>query len=859
MLFRVSFFVTLLLTSASCSSSLFTGTGEDLDVLKSQKTHTSHSECASIDLSKRDLDAPTFKKMLHCFNASGDLEALDRFTNTLDEQEMPAIVSLANGLLGLAPDLSTAEFFKLLEDALITANQSLSYPDVRSGVDFLRKERTTSGQSFFLRPFELVKSFHLTEAESSEASERLSRLIDDGRLDRMIQGLPLFITREEPVLRPLYDASSAFFNKGFVRESRAFLNQAALFIKHPEFPEFLKFVENSALHFAEPTVSEPYFGTSYNTIYSRVQSQECVLDPGSARARTLQIIDDYQNQVTTWDLVNGFPRRSWEYSEIKAVLEPVLDKISSPTQSDPNQPLWKGVLKTLHQTPEVLLSWMRDRSVDDQPILYFYPGEKTPRVRLINSLERLELILINSDFSYGFLIYQPGNNAYNFMAEIAKSWGDEPPEKWPEEIRNQFPNPTPGKSWPNTLRETYEEMLNTLNDFVSFAGTPDLPVCDARNSSDTFQSNALGLIPFDVKVRLFNMKQLIDVIKDNLPDSKTPFAGGMKFIRDLLFEIYISTPSQYRNPKAGEKNNFSFLTRASALGSFHQISKQLRKFGFTGTGFASENSALLDFFKTAVSSAKYPEFERISEMIFVKDLEHRLFWSFMEMIFETIANHSSDLNWIKQLAFYTIAMGENFGWTRPALITGEAILNENQDYLIDHTDVLGKMLSSKIVSQWVRSLYEQEESKGKLFLGSQVRSWLEQPSLALDGMNILKALEKDSQISDSLNLFATRLEVLLDSSDFKSSGLEEISKDLLHFFEEMPAEGEPQIAKRVREFLVARMQTEGLDLPSDLEEFWRLTAKHPDEVYQILENFTRHLENGDLGDLQGLLRRALRR
>ena len=52
----------------------------------------------------------------------------------------------------------------------------------------------------------------------------------------------------------------------------------------------------------------------------------------------------------------------------------------------------------------------------------------------MNSLDRLELIVINADMQY----LLPENFALKFLALVGESWADEPRELWPIEIKEKF-------------------------------------------------------------------------------------------------------------------------------------------------------------------------------------------------------------------------------------------------------------------------------------------------------------------------------------------------------------------------------------------------------------------------------------
>ena len=118
-----------------------------------------------------------------------------------------------------------------------------------------------------------------------------------------------------------------------------------------------------------------------------------------------------------------------------------------------------------HYNPSRLLKWLYPRAIDYRPILYSYfdeQGNPTPiRVRLVSTLDRLELVLIHVDFTLsqlannavvtgladiGTLIggASPYKNlALDFLTKYSRAFGDLDPALFPEEIRAQFQGARP--------------------------------------------------------------------------------------------------------------------------------------------------------------------------------------------------------------------------------------------------------------------------------------------------------------------------------------------------------------------------------------------------------------------------------
>lgn len=127
------------------------------------------------------------------------------------------------------------------------------------------------------------------------------------------------------------------------------------------------------------------------------------------------------------------PRDEWDFKTIRERIQPIIDRIKVTSDSikvDDSQSRAKTVVDSQiefmkyftlpkgtkaavdergipHFQPEQLAKWLYDRSVDYQLITYYYVDEEeeknfkteeSRRVRLVNSLDRLEIVLNNVDF-----------------------------------------------------------------------------------------------------------------------------------------------------------------------------------------------------------------------------------------------------------------------------------------------------------------------------------------------------------------------------------------------------------------------------------------------------------------------------
>ncbi len=375
------------------------------------------------------------------------------------------------------------------------------------------------------------------------------------------------------------------------------------------------------------------------TIGKWVEYKECEDREHQINLRVQEIIDEARTNVSTWDLVSldsqagrKVTRKSWSQTEIYDFLEWMLNQFTTsekqkgvswklldaylhffqyfslPEEGGPDQP------RTLsaHYRVSDLLDWLYERSLDYRLILYFYPGEDRPRVRLVNTLDLLELVLINTDDSNPLLNWGK-NMGLAFVQEYAEAWGDLPRNLWPPEIQEKFPQN--GDS-PKTLLEATQGILNRSTSLENLEiltyrifGTPQLPSCyrNLEGESSPVQApfksktaffsallaaQAVGLDFVDTQRKIFNLWQVNSVLIENSTGSgkgkfkpmfppkdpeKVILGGGLEIMRDLFFQILYSTPEKDRDPSKGDHNYLSLILRAARMGTLSQLGKQLQR------------------------------------------------------------------------------------------------------------------------------------------------------------------------------------------------------------------------------------------------------------------------------------------
>ncbi|MFN7684028.1 MAG: hypothetical protein ACK5QT_01270 [Oligoflexia bacterium] len=294
---------------------------------------------------------------------------------------------------------------------------------------------------------------------------------------------------------------------------------------------------------------------------------ECLEDSASQRARIDELAADYRDSVMGWrlDPVTGRPPQRWDLEQLKSDLKQIFPHFADPARGHLPEGL-SQFMRRFSNSAE-LSDWIALRANDWRVIPYFYPGEKAPRAKIVNSLDLLELLLINADFNFG----SSQNYAFKFLTAIALAWGDEPRERWPAYIRAKYGN---GRR-PPTLAEAYSEILGTLEFSEKVIGYPKMPECSGERDRS-------GFFPAWLEARVFNMRQLVAVIEEGLPKnglSLSGRAGGMRLLRNLLFDMYLSTPGtrvDHRHAAAGSQHAFFVAVRLAHMGVFRQISRGSR-------------------------------------------------------------------------------------------------------------------------------------------------------------------------------------------------------------------------------------------------------------------------------------------
>src|SRR5690606_33414599 len=120
-----------------------------------------------------------------------------------------------------------------------------------------------------------------------------------------------------------------------------------------------------------------------------------------------------------WDAEGRLPTR-WDPEELEA-------RIGDLSKVMGSRNLRRHLYRFLSEIgEETVTHWFFSRASDPVPVALMDPETRMLRVRWMTSLDRLESILVNSDFRLDLFGHEFGvNYGLKFIGRFAEAWGDE--------------------------------------------------------------------------------------------------------------------------------------------------------------------------------------------------------------------------------------------------------------------------------------------------------------------------------------------------------------------------------------------------------------------------------------------------
>ncbi|OFZ78514.1 MAG: hypothetical protein A2583_05515 [Bdellovibrionales bacterium RIFOXYD1_FULL_53_11] len=723
--------------------------------------------------------------------------------------------------------------------ACLGSRSGAEFGDAIREIEMLRKNGTSDGVPYYDVLLGFVSSMRIGAPAMRDLSKRFLSWADDGRLYRLLDLVPAVASGragDGTVVEALSDVLRKLLERAR-GPLRRLLDAAAIAVKEPAAPEALKF--------ARAVIEKTGSGISGDSSAARLPPlvpdiktrEELARLAGEHEkapdvpVRVAEITDEFNEALNNWELVDGKPRRAWEYRELRTAFEPVVRKLAESARGDGGKSVRRALLNVMEYfdlRPEdatllrpSLYKWLMDRAVDFKPILYYYPGDRRPRARLVNSLDRFEILLLNADFSF----ITRSNVGLDFLAMIGGAWGDEPREFWPVEIRRKFPEGSGRR--PMTLAEAsakIEKVLRLSRKFAGFPGSMKLPV--SRR----------------LKERIFNMAQVFPVITENLPDSGHANAFGLKVLRKLFYELHTSSPAgRSRSASAGRKNNLSVVTAMVRLGLMRQVGRLVMR--FDPVRHPEQSAALVDFFEGLADAAQSKGAARLLDAVFSNmDGRDDLVWKALKALYDLVDLGPEMSLRLKNAGFYGIAAlggidagGELAGAAADAIAADRA-------YVSSRIGIIKNLFGDYRIDEVARSLFAAsvgmpEERQGFIKV---VRSLLAHEGIGADAVRVLSAVD-DSGAGPGL-LFE-RMKALRNDGVFRNLEAARMASDVADFFEEDGA-----AARSVRVFLGARLSSRGGGSgPGDVERILEMMADR--KFPAALGVLGKYIHNGRLPEI----------
>jgi hypothetical protein len=784
---------------------------------------------------------------------------------------VPQLLPEWKGCVGLSPTVRLDQYENpahadALDNYLQCLDSDGKHADIVSVFQYLRGEKTSTGKPLLHHWLDQMHALDLSPTAIQQVIRSFFNLYDEGVLFRAVDVLPWWLSYDfdggkgsapSTLLSPLVDVIG-----GIVRKAGDSLVRIEKFagqlVPEDAIPGAIEFV-NSVTK-SQPAVT-PFTDTvayPVKPFQGPLWQYECLSRPSDQAARADRLVRDYQGAVAAWRVDSqGRPRYAWSKKDLRDELAPLAQKFGDPGQGPVVSKLVdflrmmslrdgeRPVQGRLHHWSE-LRDWLALRASDWHLIPYFYPGEESPRVKMASTLDLFEMLVINADFNF----ILPENYALKFLGLVGRAWGDEPRSLWPADIQQMYAR----GGRPQTLREAFEEIKSTQGLAETLIGYPDLPDCPRGRTGQ----HGISLVPLDVKARVFNLSRIISVIEQNLPDTAGPYRGGMKILRNILYQLWSSTPSNDRGTSDGWKNNLSLGPRLSRLGAFRQVSRAVRLAILDENQGAREGDRVLNaVVESLVTAASQSQAGSAANAVFRSDPGNRFFFSLFDFGYDLLVRPRGQEQ-IRESILYGVAALRSPVLADGLVQNASMLFWNNRPDVLNVLPVAGDLLASTKVASTIRAFESwQPQSQSDVdarrdfddVLQKALRATIDGKVLSVDALRLLSVLST-TDMKSPWDEFIRRKNLLDTNPDYSALRVSELVDVAVEFL----TEKDPKTALAAHEL---RQYLGGQLSSGQIHEYLLWIERDPDGVRRFLAAVGRASGNGDLKDLLRLARRAL--
>jgi hypothetical protein len=340
----------------------------------------------------------------------------------------------------------------------------------------------------------------------------------------------------------------------------------------------------------------------------------------------------------------------------------------------------------------------------------------------------------------------------------------------------------------------------------------------------------------------------------------------MEVMRDLFFEVYASTPDEFKGFTSDDKNNLSFVTQAARIGAFRQIGRIFQELP------DSDNNELLNQIVIGlVRASSAPGMRQLLEALTTRDPEHRLFWRLFDQVYDVL--EAGDAGKIRQLQMMGLHVLASLGhveqvWQKrnpgdPGILdlalkgTAEVVQQEHLFLASPTVDFLPQLLSSAPVARFLETLYEETKSEEvSESLGRVLKGFAAQQRMT-HGVQVMKAMYEDDSPRNALHLLTERIPIFLESRECKALDLERLFESFLELLEERNLSPSTAYLQKSA-FTKLRTSFSSALKDGSLDRVLWLAKDDPEQFKKMLRVLNQYLGSNHRGEIKDFVDLVLR-